>query len=45
MQRLMKSRNPAVAELKAESLIDAKLIQELDHSGYIDQLYTAYGVK
>ena len=29
VQRLMKSRNPAVAELKAESLIDAKLIQEL----------------
>jgi hypothetical protein len=45
VQRLMKSRNPAVAELKAESLIDAKLIQELDRSGYIDQLYAAYGVK
>jgi hypothetical protein len=34
-----------VANLKAESLIDAKLIQELDQSGYIDQLYAAYGVK
>jgi hypothetical protein len=34
-----------VAELKVESLIDAKLIQELDRSGYIDQLYGAYGVK
>src|SRR5207249_6158587 len=45
VQRLMKLRNPAVADLKAESLIDAKLIQELDRSGYIDQLYAAYGVK
>jgi hypothetical protein len=41
----MKLRNPAVAELKVESLIDAKPIQELDRSGYIDQLYGAYGVK
>jgi NitT/TauT family transport system substrate-binding protein len=45
VQRLMKLRNPTVAELKAESLIDAKLIQELDQSGFIDQLYSAYGVK
>jgi ABC-type nitrate/sulfonate/bicarbonate transport system substrate-binding protein len=45
VQRLMKTRNPAVADLKAESLIDVKLIQELDRSGYIDQLYAAYGVK
>jgi hypothetical protein len=41
----MKLRNPAVAELKPESLVDARLIQELDHSGFIDQLYSAYGVK
>ncbi|HEY2990836.1 MAG TPA: ABC transporter substrate-binding protein [Candidatus Binatia bacterium] len=45
VQRLMKQRNPAVADLKVENLIDAKLIQELDQSGYIDQLYGAYGVK
>jgi hypothetical protein len=45
VQRLMKLRNPAVADLKAESLIDAKLIQELDRSGFIDQLYAAYGVR
>jgi hypothetical protein len=41
----MKLRNPAVAELKPESLVDARLIQELDQSGFIDQLYSAYGVK
>jgi ABC-type nitrate/sulfonate/bicarbonate transport system substrate-binding protein len=45
VQRLMKLRNPAVGDIKAESLIDARLIQELDQSGFIDQLYSAYGVK
>ena len=45
VQRLMKLRNPAVGDLKADSLIDVKPIQELDRSGYIDQLYSAYGVK
>jgi len=45
VQRLMKLRNPAVAELKMEHLVDAKLIQELDQSGFIDQLYAAYGVR
>jgi ABC-type nitrate/sulfonate/bicarbonate transport system substrate-binding protein len=45
VQRLMKLRNPAVAGLKPESLVDGRLIQELDQSGFIDQLYSAYGVK
>lgn len=45
VQRLMKLRNPAVADLKHESLIDGKLIQELDRAGFIDQLYASYGVK
>src|SRR5438093_3224614 len=41
VQRLMKLRNSAVADLKAESLIDSKLIQELDHSCYIYKHYAA----
>ena len=45
VQRLMKLRNAAVADLKTESLIDARPIQELDQSGFIDQLYNTYGVK
>src|SRR5437660_345768 len=45
VQRLMKVQNAAVGGLKAETLVDAKLIQELDESGFIDQLYSAYGVK
>src|SRR5215831_3372385 len=45
VQRLMRLRNPAVADLKVETLVDAKLIQELDQSGFIDELYSAYGVR
>ncbi len=45
VQRLMALRNPAVAGLKTETLIDGKLIKELDESGFINQLYSAYGVK
>ena len=44
VQRLMKLRNPTVGDLKAENLIDARLVQELDQSGFIDQLYASYGV-
>ena len=45
VQRLMKVQNPAVAGLKTENLIDGNLMKELDDSGFIDQLYGAYGVK
>jgi ABC-type nitrate/sulfonate/bicarbonate transport system substrate-binding protein len=45
VQRLMAQRNPAVAGLKTEALIDGKLMKELDESGFINQLYGSYGVK
>jgi NitT/TauT family transport system substrate-binding protein len=45
VQRLMQVRNPAVGELKAETLVDRRLIQELDQTGFIDQIYSTYGVK
>jgi ABC-type nitrate/sulfonate/bicarbonate transport system substrate-binding protein len=45
VQRLMKLQNPAVAGLKTENLIDGKLMKELGESGFIDQLYSTYGVK
>jgi ABC-type nitrate/sulfonate/bicarbonate transport system substrate-binding protein len=45
VQRLMAQRNPAVAGLKTESLVDGRIMRELDESGFIDQLYAAYGVK
>ena len=36
IQRLMKSRNPRMAELKVEDLIDASFMRKLDESGFID---------
>src|SRR5262249_4000207 len=45
VQRLMKLQNSAVAGLRPESLIEGKLMKELEESGFIDQLYSTYGVK
>jgi len=45
IQRLMKSRNPRMAELKVEELIDASFLRKLDESGFIDGLYSRYGIR
>ena len=45
IQRLMKSRNPRMADLKVEDLIDASFMRKLDESGFIDRLYSTYGIK
>ncbi len=41
-QRLMKSLNPLVAEVRVEDLIESRYIRKLDESGFIDQLYMSY---
>lgn len=38
-QRLMALENPKVAALKAEDLIDPRMVRKLDESGFIDRLY------
>lgn len=43
LQRLTKSQNPRVAEVKVEDLIDSRFIRKLDENGFIDRLYTASG--
>ena len=45
IQRLMKSRNPRMAALKVDDLVDASFMQKLDESGFIDGLYSKYGMK
>ena len=45
IQRLMKSRNPRMAELKVEELIDSSFLRKLDESGFIDGLYSRYGIR
>jgi NitT/TauT family transport system substrate-binding protein len=45
VQRLLKSRNPKVGEVKAEDIIDNRLMRKLDESGFIDKMYATYGAK
>ncbi len=42
-QRLLKSRNPKVGEVKPEDVIDNRLMRKLEDSGFIDKLYATYG--
>jgi ABC-type nitrate/sulfonate/bicarbonate transport system substrate-binding protein len=42
-QRLLRTRNPKVGEVKAEDVIDSRLMKKLDDSGFIDKLYASYG--
>jgi ABC-type nitrate/sulfonate/bicarbonate transport system substrate-binding protein len=42
-QRLLRTRNPKVGEVKAEDVIDGRLMKKLDDSGFIDKLYAYYG--
>lgn len=43
--RLMKRSNPKVERVKAEQLIDDRILKKLDQSGFIDEVLTKYGVK
>jgi ABC-type nitrate/sulfonate/bicarbonate transport system substrate-binding protein len=45
VQRLLKMRNPKVGELKAEEMIDNRIMRKLDESGFIDRTYAAHGAK
>ena len=45
IQRLMKSRNPRMAELKVEDLIDESFMRKLEENGFMDGLYRKYGMK
>jgi NitT/TauT family transport system substrate-binding protein len=43
--RLMKTRNPKVAKVKPEDVIEDRILRKLDESGFIDEIYAKYGVK
>jgi ABC-type nitrate/sulfonate/bicarbonate transport system substrate-binding protein len=45
VQRLLQLRNPKVGELKAEDLIDNRIMRKLDESGFIERTYAAHGAK
>ena len=39
VQRLLKSQNPRIGEVKVEDLIDNRYIRKLDESGFFDRIY------
>ena len=45
IQRLAKIREPRLANINIESLVDDSLMRKLDSSGFIDRAYGSYGVK
>jgi ABC-type nitrate/sulfonate/bicarbonate transport system substrate-binding protein len=45
VQRLLRTRNPKVGEVKAEEIIDNRIMHKLDESGFIDRTYAAHGAK
>ena len=45
VHRLYSSRDPRVANVKPEDVIDNRILNKLDKVGFIDELYRNYGVK
>ena len=43
--RLMKRSNPKVEKVRADQLIDDRILKKIDQSGFIDELLAKYGVK
>jgi ABC-type nitrate/sulfonate/bicarbonate transport system substrate-binding protein len=43
VQRMLTLRNPKIGEVKAEAIIDNRIMRKLDESGFIDKLYAFYG--
>src|SRR5215472_15486355 len=45
VQRLLKLRNPKIGEVKAEDIIDNRIMRRLEDSGFIERVYATYGAK
>jgi len=45
LQRLLKTQNPKIGDIKVESLVDTSIVKKLDDSGFFEKLYAEYGVK
>jgi ABC-type nitrate/sulfonate/bicarbonate transport system substrate-binding protein len=43
LQRLLKPRNPKIAEVKVEDVVDNRVMRKLDESGFIDRAFAAQG--
>jgi ABC-type nitrate/sulfonate/bicarbonate transport system substrate-binding protein len=45
LQRLMKSQNPRIGDIKVENLVDSSVLKKIDDSGFFERLYAEYRVK
>jgi hypothetical protein len=45
IQRLLQSREPRLANVKIENIVDHALMRKLDSSGFIDRVFRGYGIK
>ena len=44
VQRMLKLRTPKLGDIKAEDVIDARIMRKLDDSGFIDRAYASQGI-
>jgi len=45
LQRLMKTQNPRVGDIKVENLVDSSAVRKVDESGFFERLSGEYGAK
>lgn len=43
LHRLLRPRNPKIAEVKVEDVVDNRIMRKLDESGFIDRVFAAQG--
>jgi NitT/TauT family transport system substrate-binding protein len=44
LQRLLKPRNPKIADVKIEDVVDNRIMRKLEETGFIERTYAAQGV-
>jgi NitT/TauT family transport system substrate-binding protein len=45
LQRLLKTQNPKIGDIRVENLVDSSVVKRIDDSGFFEKLYAEYGVK
>ncbi len=45
LQRLMKTQNARICDIKVENLVDSSIVKKVDESGFFERLYAEYGLK
>jgi len=43
LQRLLRPRNPKIADVKVEDVVDNRIMRKLEDTGFIDKVFAAYG--